>query len=559
MRHATHLFRLAALATAVTALITIGSARIFSQSPGQDAPAGTTLGSVAQGRTSSSSATAPAPIRVVLPAEAQPPQVTPEQAAALERNLAQTHLPTGAARQQAAIAPPPPGSEAQIASAGIRAAGAVGPDDSAAAAPPPPPNAARIFRSTALSPTSGKSTINEPSVAQGGKNVFFTGNWYAGYSTNGGSSFVYLNPYRDMTDFCCDQDVVYDPGHDVFFWYRQGVKNTTTKQSRFRLGVSRNFGAGGCYYNFEPKGVNSGWSGNWFDYPQLSLGANYLYISTNVFNFDTPDNGYVRTVILRFPLDKLTACAGFGYNYFTYDEGWGGLAQGLGTTMYAGTHRGTTDSFRVYWWPESSNDIFNKDVGIPGWTFENSDATCAAPGGNWCGRGDSRVLAGWVANGTVAFLWNAKEGGGFPQPYINAVAFAQSTLDVLAGNPGRPLVWNDSIAIQYPSASPNARGDVAINFTYATASKNPTAAFAIADDFISPPPGWTFFDIRAGTHSAGAWGDYTRIRPMYPAGIGWTVASHTQQGGNTGARTEPRFSIVGRQRDEAAVTRWWDK
>lgn len=82
-----------------------------------------------------------------------------------------------------------------------------------------------------------KSTVNEPSVAANGNFVFYTGNWYAARSTDGGSSFSYVNPYTDMPNFCCDQDVIYDPIHGIFIWYRQD-RSDANGVNYFRLGIS---------------------------------------------------------------------------------------------------------------------------------------------------------------------------------------------------------------------------------------------------------------------------------------------------------------------------------
>ena len=64
------------------------------------------------------------------------------------------------------------------------------------------------------------STIDEPAAANNGNLVFYTGNWYAARSTNGGASWTYVDPYADMSDFCCDQDVIYSPNYGIFIWDR---------------------------------------------------------------------------------------------------------------------------------------------------------------------------------------------------------------------------------------------------------------------------------------------------------------------------------------------------
>jgi hypothetical protein len=48
---------------------------------------------------------------------------------------------------------------------------------------------------------------------------------------DGGSTWTYIDPFRDMHDFCCDQDVVYDPNHQIFISYNSNNTNTNSSSS----------------------------------------------------------------------------------------------------------------------------------------------------------------------------------------------------------------------------------------------------------------------------------------------------------------------------------------
>jgi hypothetical protein len=470
-----------------------------------------------------------APQIVSLELLSQPPQFTAELQANRERMLTMVNLPPEREAMPTVSTPPEPGTETQAY------------DISPAVREPEIPPAAtfQILVSTPLAPTTGKSTINEPSVAQSSSHVFFTGNWYAARSDNGGLTWSYINPYADMSDFCCDQDIIYVPSRNIFLWYRQGVFNSSTGQNRFRLGVS-NDAISWAFYDFQPINVNNTWTNQQFDYPHLALSNNFLYISTNINN---ASNAFIRKVIMRFPLDALRDRTGFNYWYWTQVSGWGNLAHGATDTMYIGDHAGNTSSFRVYRQPENSTSIFWIDRNIPGWTFLNRDGSCPSPDGqNWCARADSRIQAGWVANGTVGFMWNAKQGGNFPFPYVEAATFRQSDLTYT----GRPLVWNSSGAWQYPFASPNARGDIGLTAYFGGGSNYPSTQFLIDDSANGTPPPWEAHFLRGGTNGASAWGDYVRNRPSSSPQFGWASSGQTQQGGTSGSNTEPRFFIVSR-------------
>ena len=69
------------------------------------------------------------------------------------------------------------------------------------------------------------SNVGEPSTAISGKIVFYTGNWYAAFSVDGGVTFTYVDPYSlgsegdaPGVEFCCDQVVQYIPQLDSFVW-----------------------------------------------------------------------------------------------------------------------------------------------------------------------------------------------------------------------------------------------------------------------------------------------------------------------------------------------------
>jgi hypothetical protein len=170
----------------------------------------------------------------------------------------------------------------------------------------PPPSALVSFLGIAVGPpgVGGGTPIDEPAVAQSGKNVVYTGNWYLARSSDGGLNWSFVNPFADMSDFCCDQDVVYDRGRDLFLWYRQGVRdNTNTGKSRFVLGASTDGGATWCTYSVTPSVLSGSWTTDQsFDFPELALSNNYLYIHTGLNGTGVPS-----TALMRLPLDSLAS------------------------------------------------------------------------------------------------------------------------------------------------------------------------------------------------------------------------------------------------------------
>ena len=94
-----------------------------------------------------------------------------------------------------------------------------------------------------LNPTNNTSVIDEPSLAQAGRTILYTGNWFAGFSGDYGQTWSYYNPYDNFppngvadqpagsSTFCCDQVSTYDDEHNAFFWFLQYIKNGSTAAS----------------------------------------------------------------------------------------------------------------------------------------------------------------------------------------------------------------------------------------------------------------------------------------------------------------------------------------
>jgi len=131
---------------------------------------------------------------------------------------------------------------------------------------------------------SSTSVVNEPSVAAKWPNIFFTGNWFTAISTDGASSFTYINPNTVLSppsgqQFCCDQSVIYDRSRDMFIWilmYTDPGQTTGT----IRIVISSDL-ASATLYDFTS--ASFGLAGL-PDYPHIALGANSLYLTINHFD-----------------------------------------------------------------------------------------------------------------------------------------------------------------------------------------------------------------------------------------------------------------------------------
>src|SRR5688500_1128730 len=146
------------------------------------------------------------------------------------------------------------------------------------------------------------------------------------------------------------------------------------------------------YYDFTPQQVGN-WTGEWFDYPDISASNQFLFITTNSFNMS---NQFRRAVTLRLPLNQLQNYAALNYLFFDVTN-VGSLrpVQGARDVMHIGTHL-NTGTLRVFVWPDAGGNIQFKDFAVDAWV--RGGASCPGPDGNdWLGFVDGRITAAWAS------------------------------------------------------------------------------------------------------------------------------------------------------------------
>ena len=408
------------------------------------------------------------------------------------------------------------------------------------------------------------SVVGSPSAAGNGYVVFQTENWFASLSTDGGKNFRYIDPrnafHNTYGGFCCNQWVVYDPSRDLFLWALLYAHDANQGDFKLAAATTSQVARGEWMVWDFLAGNGRQWEGL-----QLEVSPSYAYLSANQFNL--AGDTFLTAVVMRVPLDDLLSSGALSLDAYMTNNFAPRLASGTGKTMYFASHN-STSQIRIFQWDQLSTTVAVKDVNIPAWT--DHGYTCISPNGsNWCGTADGRVQTGWVKDGTVAFMWNAANGGSFLHPYIDAVRLNTSDLSIVSGIQGQPLIYNTSNSFLYPSAVPNARGDIGLAFYYSSNTTDansyvyPSLVGSIWDDFSSPPPGWQYYLIAAGKASPAfpngsprnAWGNYLSTRPFYPNALAWQVGGYVLDGCgyDGGDCAKPFYVIFGRARDRTSV------
>ncbi len=509
----------------------------------------------------------PAAEHVRAPRLKSPPVVSAKETARLQAAQTQFHRrgPATRVNPSAATRTAPPSPPASIPrAAATLAKPSIGSGMNA-------PGTFTLFQNTDLHTVVSNTTsvVAEPSVANIGSAVLETGNWFAAVSTDGGNSFGYLDPFTAFPSvyggFCCDQSVLYDPSRNLMFWTLMYVPNGTG--NIIRLAIAHGEAALETTpipfysYGFSPQALGFP-AGDWYDYPQMALGSNYLYLTANVFRSDglTFDG----TVVLRMPLDGLASGLDFDVDVFMMSYFNATPVQGATTTMYWATQVDTA-TLRVYKWPEGGS-VSAANVAHTSYPDPSNLAnyTCPVNGTDWCGRLDDRVQTGWLSNGRLGFMWSAPKGSGgfgtFYYPYIHTLILNEVSLALV----GEPIMHNPAYAYAYPAVGLNARGHPAGPVFYGGGTISPTLAAMIWDD-LSPnpyptlPTAWELYNIAESTQGPtettcpNCWGDYlaasqdhTSVYSRYR----WVATGYTLQGGGSNGNVHPRYVIIGRERDQ---------
>ncbi len=242
------------------------------------------------------------------------------------------------------------------------------------------------------------SQVCEPSVAANEDIVIYTGNWFAAVSLDAGRTFQYIDPATAFPEppgmsFCCDQSAHYIPQIDTFVWLLQYMVDSTGKNIQRLAFATTEDVRQGDWWTMDIASGNLGMPDLFLDFPDLAVGRNMLYMSTNAFRrAEGIFGGYEwdRSIILRLPLSGIRRGDVSG-QVVTSDQNFNfRMAQHCGTRAYWATHQ-STSSLRVYTWEEDEADAAYFDVPVATWRGGNGYLSETPDGYNWLGRVDPRA------------------------------------------------------------------------------------------------------------------------------------------------------------------------
>ncbi len=417
----------------------------------------------------------------------------------------------------------------------------------------------------------------EPSGASNGDMTFVSFNWGAAYQASAGGPFNVIDPTTIFShptyDVCCDQHVQYVPKIGLFVWLQQlNYHNAGSGPGAYRLAVAspadikKYSGQKDAWHPwvFTDEKFNLIF-GTEFDFPSMSVGHDYLYISWDN-NCALPSGKNVPGCIfgrqvVRIKLSDLKAEANPLPVRYTSNAGVSGgctgascmawasfLTQDTGKEVYWAGHNGN-GALRVFSWPESSNTYTWANVPLPSSYITNADGCAKVPKGSppgtvpklctasghvgsvapvpalggetvppaqdWLFRKADDAIVGATRSGSnIWFAWNAapNTAANHPQPYVELVAIdALATPQVVLS---QVQIWNASYAYGLPSLATNACTQE-IGFSLARGgggSVFPNHAVGIWGDYKT-------YDTTSASVTGSEYGDYVTLRQNYTASL----------------------------------------
>ena len=407
---------------------------------------------------------------------------------------------------------------------------------------------------TAPGTQSTAATVGEPSTAINGDVVFYTGNWYAAFSTDGGKTFQFLDPETAFkqfdppgSSFCCDQVVQYIPQIDTFVWLMQ--YSTSNDLDNFqRLAFAKTADVAARRFRiFDITAKMLGVPGTFLDFPDLAVGANFLYMTTNIF---PPKSLNVGSAVVRMPLSGIDKGPIKAERFVSPNKSGFRVAQNCGASAFFATHEDTS-TLRVFTWKEKKAKPASVLVPVARWLGGHGYESRTPDTRRWLDRIDPRLTGATLAGNELWFAWSVNRGSNQrDKPFIQIARIDSSNMQVI----DNVNVFDPDSATAYPALSTNAGGDVGISYFVGGGTRFPTLVAGILSGARQQ------VEVAASGRGPLAdpdgsfqWGDYLAIRPVFPdrklfASTGY-VLKGAGSGNGSNRDATPQLVTFGRRKD----------
>ncbi len=306
----------------------------------------------------------------------------------------------------------------------------------------------------------------ETSAGQAFRTIFYTGNYFAAYSADDGQTYRAVSPFNLAKSvghrFCCDQVAHYVPGANTMVWVLLADDGPVLLCLATPDEIAESKGKSWTIYVLSGP-VFRREENTEFDYPQVSYGDNYLYLTFNII-------GTADAIMCRFDFRELRERGTLHFQYFVAKNNAFICPCQLSGDRGLFVVQNTTSQLRVFVWRELANTISWRDVNIA--TIPTEDWVMLTPDGNdWfapttkidtavqgVARSGTQVWAAWTGARRVA----ERHENSFPHPHIGLAIIDIQSMRLVQ----QRYLWNPDHAFAYPSLASNPSGEVAITFTW---------------------------------------------------------------------------------------------
>ena len=387
------------------------------------------------------------------------------------------------------------------------------------------------------------SSVGEPSVAANGQVVMYTGNWYAARSADSGQSFQFIDPFTAFPDppnlgYCCDQVVNYIAAIDTFVWLLQyGPKSGPDADNIQRLAFAKTADVvAGRWRLFDVSTQTLGTPGLFLDFPDLAVGANFLYVTTNLFTADGQSAG---AAVVRIPIADIDSGSVSAQPLVRSDLNSFRVAQNCGTIAYFAAHSDTS-TLKLFAWDEAQAEPTATDVGVARWIGGQGYQSRTPDGRRWLDRIDPRITGAVLAGDELWFAWSVDRNSNHRPNAFVQIARIDATNRTLIESIN---VFDENSATAYGALSSNTENEVGLSYMIGGA-QFPSHMVAILT------PTRKDLVVSAGERSPldSQWGDYLTVRPVFPDRKLFAATGYTMKGAGDGSNRDvtPRYVVFGR-------------
>jgi hypothetical protein len=275
--------------------------------------------------------------------------------------------------------------------------------------------------------------------------------------------------------------------------------------------------------------------------PDVAVGKNFLYVTTNIYS-----RTKVGGAVVRIPLSQI-ANGEPKPEIFASMESFGfRICQNCTETAFFPSHKDTS-TITVHSWPEQERVPVWQDVPVAQWVGGTGYDSRCPDGRRWLDRVDPRLTGATKAGSELFFAWPVDAGSNQrPNPFIQVARIDSWELKLIENI----YVFDAESATCYPALATNVDNEVAISYMIGGGPRFPSHAVGMLTrprKAILVAPGDRGPDPDPTT-GAGEWGDYLTLRPVPPENKLFAAAACTLKGKGDGSRLDatPHFAVVGR-------------